>query len=230
MNLIDILRNLAQPVPKKLISQKATYSKDKKTGQRYKSGEVDYIAWYNLCDLLDDNCGIDGWEWSVKDVNQISNRLTLTGVLTIHGDDKSLTRMATGTEDVDCSSYGDPSSNAEAMALRRCCSKFGLGRDLWRKENKSNVNYSKPSRKKIQTFKSNQNSDKSSHKSQKQSLVTNTNVPKNSPKYWTNEGKQDALKGLEPQHPKIQPYMDGFNEVVLPQEEKEEEWNFSDHY
>ncbi|MDJ0583281.1 Rad52/Rad22 family DNA repair protein [Crocosphaera sp.] len=130
MKLIDILRSLAQPVPKKLISYKTL-----------KGNKIDYIAWYDLCDLLDDNCGIDGWEWSVKDVNQISNRLTLTGILTIHGDDKSLTRMATGTEDVDCSSYGDPSSNAEAMALRRCCSKFGLGRDLWRKENKNSNNY-----------------------------------------------------------------------------------------
>ncbi len=102
MKLIDILRSLAQPVPKDLISQKATFSKGKKTGK------VDYISWYDLCDLLDDHCGIDGWEWSIKDVNQISNRLTLTGVLTIHGEDKSLTREATGTEEVDCSSYGDP--------------------------------------------------------------------------------------------------------------------------
>ncbi|WLT40311.1 hypothetical protein NON20_24525 (plasmid) [Synechocystis sp. B12] len=38
-----------------------------------------------------------------------------------------MTRQATGTEDIDCNSYGDPSSNAEAMALRRCCAKFGLG-------------------------------------------------------------------------------------------------------
>ena len=67
------------------------------------------------------------------DTQQIGDRLTLTGSLTIHGDDRSLTRQATGTEDIDCSSYGDPSSNAEAMALRRCCAKFGLGRDLWRK-------------------------------------------------------------------------------------------------
>lgn len=131
MKLIDILRSLAQPVPRDCISHKTL-----------KGNKIDYIAWYDLCDLLDDHCGIDGWEWCVKDVNQISNRLTLTGILTIHGEDKSLTRMATGTEDVDCSSYGDPSSNAEAMALRRCCSKFGLGRDLWRKEIKSNKNYS----------------------------------------------------------------------------------------
>ncbi len=139
MKLIDILRSLAQPVPQELIKQKATFSKGKKTG------EVDYISWYDLCDLLDEYCGIDGWKWSIKDVNQISNRLTLTGVLTIHGEDKSLTREATGTEEIDCSSYGDPSSNAEAMALRRCCSKFGLARDLWRKENKSNSHISKPS-------------------------------------------------------------------------------------
>ncbi|AIE76307.1 hypothetical protein [Synechocystis sp. PCC 6714] len=66
--------------------------------------------------------------------NSKGDRLTLTGSLTIHGDDRSLTRQATGTEDIDCNSYGDPSSNAEAMALRRCCAKFGLGRDLWRKD------------------------------------------------------------------------------------------------
>ena len=132
MKLAEILNNLAQPVPKQKISKKGIF-KDKK-----KIDEIDYIAWYNLCDLLDERCGIDGWSWSIKDVNQISNRLTLTGVLTIYGDDKSLTREATGTEDVDCSSYGDPSSNAEAMALRRCCAKFGLGRDLWRKKSKSN--------------------------------------------------------------------------------------------
>src|SRR5512141_3139751 len=107
MKLIDILRSLAEPVPKELIRKKDVFKK------REKVGEVDYIAWVDLCDLLDEHCGIDGWEWSVKDVNQINNRLTLTGVLTIHGDDKSLTRMATGTEDVDCNSYGDPSSNAE---------------------------------------------------------------------------------------------------------------------
>ncbi|MEL4897978.1 Rad52/Rad22 family DNA repair protein [Crocosphaera sp. Alani8] len=139
MKLIDILRNLAQPIPKDSISEKTL-----------KGTKIEYISWYDLCDLLDEHCGIDGWEWSVKDVTQISNRLTLTGVLTIYGDDKSLTRMATGTEDVDCSSYGDPSSNAEAMALRRCCSKFGLGRDLWRKKSKLNGNYSETSRKVIE--------------------------------------------------------------------------------
>ncbi|AIE76191.1 hypothetical protein D082_50290 (plasmid) [Synechocystis sp. PCC 6714] len=38
----------------------------------------------------------------------------------------------------DCRTYpnftGDRLSNAEVMALRKCCAKFGLGRDLWRKD------------------------------------------------------------------------------------------------
>lgn len=132
MTLTEILERLKQPVPKDLISQKDTYSKGKKTG------EVDYIAWYDLTEILDNRCGLGNWEWVVKDVNQVGNNLTLIGVLTIHGEDRQLTMMATGTESINCSGYGDPSSNAEAMALRRCCAKFGLGRDLWRKDNKPN--------------------------------------------------------------------------------------------
>lgn len=127
MLLAEILESLREPIAPQFISQKKTFKNKKPTGS------VDYVAWYDLADLLDDLCGLGGWEWLIIDTQQIGNRLTLTGSLTIHGEDRSLTRQATGTEDIDCSSYGDPSSNAEAMALRRCCAKFGLGRDLWRK-------------------------------------------------------------------------------------------------
>jgi hypothetical protein len=128
MLLNEILENLRQPIAPQFISQKKTFKNKKPTGS------VDFVAWYDLADLLDDLCGLGGWEWLIIDTQQIGDRLTLTGSLTIHGDDRSLTRQATGTEDIDCNSYGDPSSNAEAMALRRCCAKFGLGRDLWRRE------------------------------------------------------------------------------------------------
>lgn len=134
MKLAEILENLKAPIPSRLISKKATFK------NKVKTGEIDYVAWTNLCDLLDDLC--DFWEWEIKDVQQIGENLSLVGVLTIHGEDRSLTRMATGIEEINCSSYGDPSSNAEAMALRRCCAKFGLGRDLWRKDK---PNYSLPS-------------------------------------------------------------------------------------
>lgn len=151
MKLAEILNNLKAPIPPRLIRSKKTWEKGKS------SSSVDYVAWFDLCDLLDDLC--DYWEWEIKEVKQVTglppecdpesdkkpkqkDYLVLTGILTIHGEDKSLTRMATGIEEINCSSYGDPSSNAEAMALRRCCAKFGLGRDLWRKDKPS---YSLPS-------------------------------------------------------------------------------------
>jgi hypothetical protein len=144
MKLAEILESLKAPIPQRLISKKEIFK------QKVKVGEVDYVSWINLSDILDDLCGLDGWEWQVKDVQQIGENLTLTGVLTLHGEDKSLTRMATGIEDINCSSYGDPSSNAEAMALRRCCAKFGLGRDLWRKDNKDNQGNRSPQQPQIQ--------------------------------------------------------------------------------
>jgi hypothetical protein len=63
----------------------------------------------------------------------MGDRTVIEGSLTIHGSDGSLTREATGNEGSDVDGYGDPSSNAEAMALRRCCAKFGLGLSLWEK-------------------------------------------------------------------------------------------------
>ena len=157
MKLSEILDNLKAPIPSRLISQK-----------KLKGNSIAYVAWYDLCDLLDDLT--DSWEWEIKEVRQITGQppedweieeaiakaeksgkkaklpkqkdyLALTGILTIHGEDRSLSRSATGIEEVNCSSYGDPSSNAEAMALRRACAKFGLGRDLWRKDK---PNHSKP--------------------------------------------------------------------------------------
>ena len=43
----------------------------------------------------------------------------------------SIFREATGTEDEELKGYGDPSSNAEAMALKRAAAKFGLGLYLY---------------------------------------------------------------------------------------------------
>ena len=128
MNINQIISNLKQPIPPKFISQK-----------QIKGNTIDFISWFDYCDLLDERVGI--WEWSIVSMTTTDDRLFITGKLVIHGDDRSLSQMATGTEILNCSSYGDPSSNAEAMALRRACAKFGLARDLWRKEEKQNNSF-----------------------------------------------------------------------------------------
>jgi len=126
--LADILLGLHIPIQENLISKKPTFDKG------IKIGDIDYVSWTNLVDLLDERVGLGQWNWEVRDINQVGNRIVLIGALTISGTDKALTMMATGSEDISISDYGDPSSNSEAMAMRRCAAKFGLGRDLWKKK------------------------------------------------------------------------------------------------
>ena len=130
MKIAEIIRRLKEPVDPRLISQK-------KVG----GNVIDFISWYKYCDLLDERCGLSNWSWEVLSMTVTDERIFITGKLTIYGDDRSLCQMATGTEILNCNSYGDPSSNAEAMALRRACAKFSLARQLWeKKENNFNQN------------------------------------------------------------------------------------------
>lgn len=146
MKLNEILERLAQPIPANRLSSKTL-----------KGNSITYVAWHDLVDLLNERAGLAAWDWEIKKIFEAGNTktkaynysdkelgqvaireetgkvLTIIGKLTIYGEDGSLSREATGIEELNCSGYGDPSSNAEAMALRRCCAKFGLGLDLWRK-------------------------------------------------------------------------------------------------
>jgi hypothetical protein len=130
MQLLEILKRLKQPILASKMSSKTL-----------KGNNIVYVAWYDLVDLLDERAGLDGWAWEIE-ISQIGNQAIVVGKLTIIGEDKTLVRQSSGIEDIDCSSFGDPSSNAEAMALRRCCAKFGLGLDLWRKGKPSGGNSS----------------------------------------------------------------------------------------
>jgi hypothetical protein len=128
--LAEILADFDKPIEPQYISQKPVFSK------KQESGKVGYVAWHTLCRLL--NKHTNGyWEWRLR-TQFMGDRTVIEGSLTIHGSDGSLTREATGNEESDVDGYGDPSSNAEAMALRRCCAKFGLGLSLWEKAKSSN--------------------------------------------------------------------------------------------
>lgn len=119
--LAQIEEKLSQPLSPNLLSQKVL-----------KGNKIPYISWHVATKILSTYC--PGWQWEIQDCFLSQERLFLIGKLTIPTQDCGLvTRAATGTEDLNCSSYGDPSSNAESMAFRRAAAKFGLGLYLYQK-------------------------------------------------------------------------------------------------
>ena len=139
MKLKEIIHNLKQPIPTELISTR-----------ELKGKVIPYIKWANLTDLLDERAGEGNWSWEIVETtitpctiqrqsttkegyiytHSYGSRIILKGRLTLFGDDRILTMDSTGQEELTTADYGDPSSNAEAMSLRRCCAKPGLGRSI----------------------------------------------------------------------------------------------------
>lgn len=120
----EILEDFAKPIPGRLLKRKPTYSKGRKTG------EVDYVPWWTMIRLLEFYA--PGFDWQVRS-HFMGDRTVVEGKLTIRAAEGDFIREATGQEESEVDGYGDPTSNAEAMALRRCCAKFGLGLHLWEK-------------------------------------------------------------------------------------------------
>jgi hypothetical protein len=115
----DILTDFKQPIPKRFIKSKPI-----------KGEKIAFVPWYNYIKLLE--YFTPGFHWEVRS-HYHGDRTVVEGKLTILAHEGDFIREATGTEENDIDSWGDPSSNAEAMALRRCCAKFGLGLHLWEK-------------------------------------------------------------------------------------------------
>lgn len=59
--------------------------------------------------------------------------MTIHGRLSIPSSDGIVERDATGIEEIDAKGYGDAVSNAAAMAFKRACAMFGLGRHLYQR-------------------------------------------------------------------------------------------------
>lgn len=140
--IVEILEKLSRPISPSLFQVK------KKGGAK-----IDYVAWYDLVDLLDEYA--PGWEYKVEpqcyphhwiQIKKIDNKPTeierhglmivCKASITIHGSDGSVTRESIGYQDPEEAYIGDEATNVEATALRRTCAKLGLGRDMWRKGKK----------------------------------------------------------------------------------------------
>lgn len=124
-SISDIIGDLSKPI-------KARHLKKKMRG-----GQVlDFIPWYHAVKYLDLHA--PGWSYEVRNtVWNSEGRLVLTVRLTLPCLEGLVYREATGTEEEPEEGermYGDPSSNAESMALRRAAAKFGLGLYLYNKD------------------------------------------------------------------------------------------------
>jgi hypothetical protein len=119
-SLEQIEQVLSRPIPDSLLRVK-----------EIKGNKITYLPWYEANKILSKYC--PGWSWEVTKMETANGRLFIVGRLTIPTAKGLVFRESCGNESLNCSSYGDPSSNAESMAFRRCCARFGLGLYLYDK-------------------------------------------------------------------------------------------------
>lgn len=86
---------------------------------------VEYVEWHTVADILDEHA--PNWVHSVKDIRSIGEIITVTVAITIDG----ITREGIGTGKA-ISEMGI--KKAEHDALKRAAVKFGIARELYKKE------------------------------------------------------------------------------------------------
>ena len=114
------LRELRKHVDPNLIKQRE--------GWRDRNGNVqmvDYVEWHTVADILDETA--PNWAHTVKDIRQIGDHMTVTVAITIDG----VTREGIGTG-LAQSEMGI--KKAEHDALKRAAVKFGIARELYKRE------------------------------------------------------------------------------------------------
>ncbi|MFN6963341.1 MAG: Rad52/Rad22 family DNA repair protein [Pyrinomonadaceae bacterium] len=120
LDFSETLKELRRHVDPKLVKQRE--------GWRDRNGHVqmvDYVEWHTVADILDDSA--PNWSHTVKDIRQIGELITVTAAITIDG----VTREGVGTG----SANSEPGiKKAEHDALKRAAVKFGIARDLYKKE------------------------------------------------------------------------------------------------
>ena len=120
LNFSTTLKELRKHVDPALVKQRE--------GWRDRNGNVqmvDYVEWHTVADILDETA--PDWAHTVKDIRQIGDHMTVTVAITIGG----ITREGIGTG-LAQSEMGI--KKAEHDALKRAAVKFGIARDLYKKE------------------------------------------------------------------------------------------------
>lgn len=121
--LETILEDLRKPIPDRFIKLKP--QKNKKTG---KTIHIKFASWYDIIRILEARA--PGFEYDCSP-HFSDGKTIVKATITIHGSDGSLSRSALGIENSGVDSWGDATSNASSMALRRAAAEFGLGLHLY---------------------------------------------------------------------------------------------------
>lgn len=114
------LSELRKTVDPNLIRQRA--------GRRDRNGQmhmVEYVEWHTVADILDEHA--PNWGHTVKDIRSIGDIVTVTVAISIDG----ITREGVGTGKT-ASETGI--KKAEHDALKRAAVKFGIARELYKRE------------------------------------------------------------------------------------------------
>src|SRR6476661_5994611 len=114
------LAELRKNVDPNLVRQRA--------GRRDRNGNVhmvEYVEWHTVADILDQHA--PNWAHTVKDIRSIGEIITVTVAITIDG----VTREGIGTGTAE-SETGI--KKAEHDALKRAAVKFGIARELYKRE------------------------------------------------------------------------------------------------
>jgi len=100
----------------------------KRESHRGRNGSVrmvEYVEWHTVADILDETA--PNWEHSIKDIRKIGDIMTITVAITIDG----VTREGIGTG---TAATETGIKKAEHDALKRAAVKFGIARDLYKRE------------------------------------------------------------------------------------------------
>lgn len=117
-SIADIINDLSKPIPTRLLRTKTV------GGQK-----IRFVPWYTAVKFLD--LYAPGWSYEVRSVTGIGGKLVIVSRISIPCEEGIVYREATGQEDEDVNRFGDSSSNAESMSLRRAAAKFGLALHLY---------------------------------------------------------------------------------------------------
>ncbi|MCU1288989.1 MAG: hypothetical protein JWN60_1218 [Acidobacteria bacterium] len=120
LNFTTTLKELRKNVDPNLIKQREGW-RDRNGNTHY----VDYVEWHTVADILDETA--PNWSHTIRDIKQIGDIFTVTVAIMIDG----ITREGIGTGSAE-SELGI--KKAEHDALKRAAVKFGIARDLYKKE------------------------------------------------------------------------------------------------